>query len=207
MNAVPVNPGTTAPAPATRFARRRRETRARLLAAARELFAERGLHDTAISDIAARADVGLGTVYLHFQNKEELLTAIVDDDITALLGRIHEATAGLDSALARHRAGLRIYLEEAFARRATSRILFEQVPQAHAALRAARERWVAVVAALVREGVAAGEIRTDNPELIAQILVAIAGQAALWWTAHDAPGPEAVADTVSTLIERGLSRE
>ncbi len=207
MSTAPIVPGADQPVPATRFARRRRETRSRLLAAACELFAERGLHDTAISDIAARADVGLGTVYLHFQNKDELLAAIVDDDITALLGRIQDATAGLDGALARHRAGLRIYLQEAFARREMSRILFEQVPQSHAALRAARERWVAVVAALVREGVAAGEIRTDNPELIAQILVAIAGQAALWWTAHDTPGPAAVADTISTLIERGLSRE
>lgn len=207
MNGTPTASHTAETASGTRFARRRRETRARLLAAARELFAERGLHDTAISDIATRADVGLGTVYLHFQNKEELLAAIVDDDITELLGRIHEATAGLAGALARHRAGLRIYLQEAFARRATSRILFEQVPQAHVALRGARERWVAVVEALVREGVAAGEIQTDNPELLAQILVAIAGQAALWWSAHDAPGPAAVADTISAFIEHGLARE
>jgi len=53
------------------------ENRERVLAAAREVFAESGL-DALIPDIAARAGVGKGTVYRHFPSKEALIQAILD---------------------------------------------------------------------------------------------------------------------------------
>ena len=54
-------------------ARRNREA---IVVAARELFAERG-PATPMDDIAARAGVGVGTVYRHFPTKEALLTELV----------------------------------------------------------------------------------------------------------------------------------
>jgi AcrR family transcriptional regulator len=56
-------------------ARRNRET---ILAAARELFAEHG-STTQMDEIAARAGVGVGTVYRHFPTKEALLTELIAD--------------------------------------------------------------------------------------------------------------------------------
>jgi len=188
----------------TRFERRRQQTHGRLLEAARALFAEQGLHDTAISAIAERADVGLGTFYLHFAGKDEVLEAIVDDDLSTLLARIAEATMGVESATECHHIGTRIYLEYAYTNRAFFRILFEQVPQAHDVLRAARERWVEATLQLLRAGLAGGEIHTDNPELIARSMVAIVGQASLWWSDHDGPAPAELATTVSAFIEHGL---
>jgi AcrR family transcriptional regulator len=60
--------------------------RQRVLDAARELFAEKGLEAT-LNDVAHHANVGVGTVYRRFATKEELLEAIfVDgmDQLTAL---------------------------------------------------------------------------------------------------------------------------
>jgi AcrR family transcriptional regulator len=51
------------------------ENRQRLLAAARELFAERGL-DVTLNDIARHAGVGVGTAYRRFTNKEEVIDAL-----------------------------------------------------------------------------------------------------------------------------------
>jgi AcrR family transcriptional regulator len=51
--------------------------RERVLAAAREVFAEAGL-DALIPDIAARAGVGKGTVYRHFPTKDALVQALLD---------------------------------------------------------------------------------------------------------------------------------
>jgi AcrR family transcriptional regulator len=62
----------TASRPLRADARRNRE---RVLAAARETFAEYGL-DAQVDDVAARAGVGVGTVYRHFPTKEALLEAI-----------------------------------------------------------------------------------------------------------------------------------
>lgn len=53
-------------------------TRGRLLAAAEELFTRRGYAGTSMADVAARAGVGVGTVYHHFPDKRALLLELVD---------------------------------------------------------------------------------------------------------------------------------
>ncbi len=61
--------------------------RQRLIAAARDAFAELG-PAAEVKDIAERAGVGVGTVYRHFSNKDDLLHAVIND-----------AAADLDAAL------------------------------------------------------------------------------------------------------------
>lgn len=56
------------------IAARRRE----VIEAAYELFAEKGYHATAMSDIAKALDVSQGTVYLSFKNKREVLDHVLD---------------------------------------------------------------------------------------------------------------------------------
>jgi AcrR family transcriptional regulator len=51
--------------------------RARILAAASEAFAERGA-DTQMDDVAARAGLGVGTLYRHFATKEALMSALME---------------------------------------------------------------------------------------------------------------------------------
>ena len=72
-----------APAEATegrqpRGARRKRETRARLLDAALRLAAEKGMDSVAINDITEAADVGFGSFYNHFESKEGIFSALVE---------------------------------------------------------------------------------------------------------------------------------
>ncbi|RJF94428.1 TetR/AcrR family transcriptional regulator [Oleomonas cavernae] len=61
-----------------RGARRKRETRARLLEAALELMAERGVEGVAINEITEAADVGFGSFYNHFKSKEAIYDALID---------------------------------------------------------------------------------------------------------------------------------
>ncbi len=63
-----------------------------VIEAARELFAEQGL-DAQMDDIAAAAGVGVGTVYRHFPNKEDLLDAVVVRRFQILAERAREAVA------------------------------------------------------------------------------------------------------------------
>ncbi len=62
----------------TRQQRRVGRTRQKLLEAASSLFAEKGLDLTTINDITERADVGKGTFYYHFKNKEGLLKVLIN---------------------------------------------------------------------------------------------------------------------------------
>jgi len=62
--------------PVARPTRRGVATRERIIEAATEVFARRGVHGTRVADIAERAGVAYGLVYHHFRNKEEILSAI-----------------------------------------------------------------------------------------------------------------------------------
>ena len=68
---------------------------ARILDAASELFAERGL-EVSLDEIAARAGVGVGTVYRRFANREELVDALFQARVEELLGLLEEATRNPD---------------------------------------------------------------------------------------------------------------
>lgn len=64
--------------------------RALLLAAARELFAERGL-DVSLTDVAQRSGLAIGTVYRHFANKDELIAAFSYEAVEALSSDMHRS--------------------------------------------------------------------------------------------------------------------
>lgn len=61
-----------------RGARRKRETRQRLLGAALRLMAEKGMEGVAINEITEAADVGFGSFYNHFESKEAIYAAVMD---------------------------------------------------------------------------------------------------------------------------------
>ena len=66
-----------------RWTRRKEARPEEITAAALELFVERGFASTRLEDVAARAGVSKGTVYLYFANKEELFKAVVREGLVS----------------------------------------------------------------------------------------------------------------------------
>lgn len=58
--------------------------RREILDAAIKLFFEKGFDRTTVDEIASKANVGKGTIYLYFENKEHIFLAIIDEAITEL---------------------------------------------------------------------------------------------------------------------------
>jgi AcrR family transcriptional regulator len=81
--AAPAEPGK----PLRKDAARNRE---RILEAARDLFQERGL-SASLNDIAHHAGVGVGTVYRHFPNKDELIEGLFEQRVAELAARMKRA--------------------------------------------------------------------------------------------------------------------
>ncbi|MFB7723011.1 MULTISPECIES: TetR/AcrR family transcriptional regulator [unclassified Nocardia] len=84
-----MNHVTTAPPPRRLRADAARNQQ-RIIAAARELFADRGLEVT-LDDVAERAGVGVGTVYRRFANKQELILEVFDAMVTELAAAVELA--------------------------------------------------------------------------------------------------------------------
>jgi AcrR family transcriptional regulator len=70
-----------------RWTRRKEARPAELMSAALDLFVERGFAATRLDEIAARAGVSKGTLYLYFSSKEELFKAVIRSGIVPLIER------------------------------------------------------------------------------------------------------------------------
>lgn len=79
-----------------RWERRKDARPQELLAAALDLFVERGFASTRLEDVAKRAGVSKGTLYLYFTNKEELFKAVVRENIVPALGEAEDIISTFD---------------------------------------------------------------------------------------------------------------
>ena len=73
--------------------KRRQNSRRKILDAARQMFVERGYHDTRPQDISRAAGVGHGTFYLHFTDKRECFAAFVEEAQVGLQKEVDKWTA------------------------------------------------------------------------------------------------------------------
>jgi AcrR family transcriptional regulator len=74
--------------------RRRLHTRAKLMRASVELILKKGFDDIGVRDITDRADLGRGTFYIHFKNKEDVVWSAIKEGLDSAHRRGMEPLAG-----------------------------------------------------------------------------------------------------------------
>ncbi len=79
-----------------RWQRRAQDRPREICAAALEVFADRGFAAAKLGEIARRAGVSKGTVYLYFKDKEDLFRAVVADTVAPNIGAVRDAAAASD---------------------------------------------------------------------------------------------------------------
>jgi len=164
-----------------RRAREKAKRRQEILKAAREVFFERGFHQATVDDVAFRAEVSKGTIYLYFESKESILAHLLLEGLALLLDRLSESYAAHQSLSAEERLWrlARTYLDfsqthsnyfrlmMAFDRgrfrEQISAELYEQILQQSI-------RALDLVTQTVRQGVQAGEFACDDPKMSAGAL-------------------------------------
>lgn len=87
------------------------ERRNNILKAAEELFFSKGYDNVSLNEIAKNADLGRSTVYLYFENKEELFFAIVFKGTQILHGKILDKTERVKTSLEKLAAFRSAYFE------------------------------------------------------------------------------------------------
>jgi AcrR family transcriptional regulator len=136
-----------------------RRNRVHILEAARELFAERG-HEVQMGEIAARAHLGIGSLYRHFPNKRALLTAIVQERFRAMSVTARTAEE-IDDAREAFETLLRRYLEAAAADKAFQWAMLGSGLVDSAEIQAEKDDFAAIVSRVIQRAVQAGAVRAD----------------------------------------------
>jgi AcrR family transcriptional regulator len=168
-----MTPPTTTPAEApVRQRADARRNRQRVIKGARKCMARRGL-DAQMEDIARCAGVGVGTVYRHFPNKDELVDALAEERFERLRDLANEALAMEDPWEAFEtfvRASARIQTED----RALSEVLTSR-PETMGRS-AQKVGMLELVGELLGRAQAAGVVRKDaHPRDIPMLMCALAG--------------------------------
>lgn len=154
----PARVAVPTPGPRRRLRRDAERNLARILAAARELFADRGLRVT-LNDVAHHAGVGVGTVYRRFSDKTALIDELFEERVRELLGLIEEANADPDPW-----HGLTRFLERALALQAGDhalRDLITGMPDGLERVARARAALLPASTELMTRAMAAGALRSD----------------------------------------------
>ncbi|MCQ2389653.1 MAG: TetR family transcriptional regulator [Kiritimatiellae bacterium] len=161
------------------------KTRTKILASALSLFAKKGYEHTTFADVAARLDMTKGAVYWHFESKEALLMALVDEMLEKFQRQIGDMMPQSDlsfPAVADMMVKHAIRLLEDAKGTAFFLLMHEQVQWASDSMAKVREDlltnerfgpWHAFHAAVAND-VAAGRARADvSAERVAHTCVAI----------------------------------
>ena len=88
----------------------RRLTRARLIDAAGTVFAQRGYRGASVEEIASEAGYTIGALYSNFSGKDELLLALLEQQLARIAERIVAATRAEDDPVDKLRAGARAWI-------------------------------------------------------------------------------------------------
>ena len=195
----------SAPAPTgNRFERRRQRTRSELVTAVTRVLARKGFHETKVTDIAAAADVGVGTFYLHFRDKEALFHAVVAETAARLKATVDAARERADGPVDQVLAANAAFCRFAEQNREVFKIVFGHAAAYDDVIRRAQALFAGDIEATVREGVASGAFAALPPAAVAQAVVGMATQMLSWWAEHEAVSIQTVHDTLSTMALRAL---
>ena len=189
--------------------RRGRETRERILRAASELIAERGVAAVSLDDVRERAGASKSQIYLYFADRDALLAEVagqIADEVMALQA---DALAGFDTM-----DGIRAYLDGAVALQvareahggcpigALAGQLAEHDERARLALADGFDRWEAGLrdglTAMARRGELAEDV--DVERLANQCLALIQGGLLLTQVRRDPDQLRTAADAVLALV-------
>jgi AcrR family transcriptional regulator len=179
-------PKAASPKPPSSRAVRAAERRQAIIEAALDEFIARGFTATRLDDVARRAGVAKGTIYLHFKDKESMFEELIRTAIVPLIGRLHAPPPAGGSVRDAVEGFAHTFIHEVATTRRGDivRLIVAEGPRfpsiADFYYREVVSRGLAAMRALIDLGVARGEIKQQNLARFPQILVAPAIVAVIW---------------------------
>lgn len=187
------------------------QRRDEIMAAAKEVFARKGFHDTTIADIAKRAGLAYGSIYWYFDSKDELFHALMAVEEGALRSHIAAAVGARQDGdgEAPFRTAVQATFEFFESDKATVKLLFRDAyalgDRFEKHLGGIYERFIDDIESVIVVAQQRGEMVAAPPRMVAYTLAALIGQLAhRRLSTDDGVTAAEVADFVVTLVLNGL---
>jgi len=169
--------------------KKQRNFAAQILQAAEKLFAKKGFYPTTIDEIAKEAKSAKGTIYLYFNNKEDLFFSVIETKLDLLLNKIQEAVENPGSASQRIKTAISIHLKfleenknffkvmqsfpeglkKKLERKLKGRVVEKQ------------SRYIEILDRLIQEAIERKEIKALDSKKLAVILMGIVHSLTVYW--------------------------
>ena len=155
--------------------RKKDRSRAAILAAARAVFSEHGYEAASIIEIAKGAGIAEGTIYKHFVNKRDLLFQVMRLFYEEIISDVAAETLRRTGVAERLAYVVRRQLEVFAKDRGLCRLFIREIRTADdyydSLVHDLNRRYTAIVVEIIREGIAAGEVRRDvDPRLVRDLI-------------------------------------
>jgi AcrR family transcriptional regulator len=221
---VPASPRANPKAPVSAIGRRRAaamrgnssgyvDRRTTIIAAAADLFKERGYNRTTLSDIAAAIGTDRASLYYYFGSKEEVLDALVTDVVianveTAERTRDSEGSApeklrtlivDLMVSFAANYPVLYVYLQGNLSHITGKRAAWAQQ------MREVNHRWEGAIEVIVQQGIDDGTIRPlADPRILANGVIGVVGWTSRWYNPARDIDPAAIGEAYAEMLLGGV---
>lgn len=183
-----------------------------IVLAAQKLFSQFGPRKTSVDEIAKLARVAKGTIYNHFTGKEEIYSAVVERELTTLMGQIKEAVSKENDSIGKMRAYLLTKI-----RRIRELVNFYHVTREAAVeywpyIKGVKEQYMraerSILVEILTEGNRKGELVVSEPELFAHIIAAsTSGMEAPWLLSELSISLEEFVDSVVEVFFKGIAQK
>ena len=188
------------PAGEPRWRRRKADRPGEIIAAALEVFSERGFAATRLDDVAKRAGLSKGALYLYFETKEELFRAVVGEAVGANLAHLEKAVQADLPFEQTLRAGLTLLANRLASDRRISGVVKLVIAESRAMPELARiwhdtviARALTMIMTLIRRAQERGEVRHGDPRYFAMGVIGPMLLAMIWRETFEPVGAQPVA--------------
>ena len=160
-----------------------------ILEAAEKLFAQKGFYSTTVGEIAEKAGIAKGTIYLYFRDKRDLFFSVLESKLDILLEKVEKGIQKSKTVSSRIEEAIGIHLKfleenedffkimqsfpEEFKRKLGERLKGGLIER--------QSYYVEIMDKLIQEGIEAGEIRPLDSRKLAVILMGMLHSLTVYW--------------------------
>lgn len=190
---------------------KRSDKRALITDAAVEVFAEKGFHQARVSDIARRAGVADGTIYLYFKNKEDLLLSLFELKMDTMMSGLMAALETTTDVTDRVRTFANYHFTQVRDNRSAAEVMQVELRLSNKFLKEYRPEklwaYIDVFAQIIKDGQQQGVFRSElDPFIQSWAFFGALDELSMQWVLSRKPrfSVEDAASQVASTFVRGL---